>query len=240
MLYDIRIDLSYYKNPESKTVKELLEMQKLFANTEYDFLLFNEIVPYSYNPLTVYSPKLVSILQSIGPQIYGVFEIITKQFGMSSIDFKFPDYFNALDNMKLLSCQSVTLLENKLVIQPFEESKTNYDWWNAYNNVKHELPKGIFEAKYENVIYSLGALYILHHIADTIQRKKNPIIEKAEITDSTNWLSVLTKGNYIYYKSETAINSTLYETFSSRVFSINKRFLPHLKDQKIEPDYSKS
>lgn len=231
--------MNLYTNQDSELVNELLEMQKLYTNLEYEFLLFNEIIPYAHNPIDVYSPKLVNILQSIGPQIYGMFKMMTDQLDIQSKNFKFPDYFDSINNHTLLSNQSIILIETNQILEPFEENKTDYDWWNAYNKVKHELPKGIFETKYKDVIYSLGALYILHHIADTIQRNKNPIIEDADITDSINWLSVLTKGDYIYYKTDTAISSILNETFQSRVFSIGKRFLPHLKDHNVIPDYSK-
>ena len=214
-------------------------MQQLYSNLESEFLSFNKIVPYNHNPDDVYSPKLVNILQNIGPQIYGIFNIISKQLGITVNPDKFPNYVRVFNEKELLSNQHVILMEGGKQIKPFEKDQENYTWWDAYNSVKHDLPKGIFEATYGKVIQSLGSLYILHHISDTIQRKKNPIIEEGEILDSSNWLHVLTLGNYICYKSKTSRNSTLNETFSSKVFLIGKRFLPHLKNDEISPDFSK-
>lgn len=229
--------MSNYKNPDSQIVKELLEMQRLYHNSEYEFLLFHEIVPYSHNQLSIYSPKLVSILQEIGPQIYGMFKILSKQLVIASKKSdKFPKYFKTLNKRNLLSSQSLVLLENNKIRTPFKFKITIPEWWDAYNTVKHELPTGIFEAKYKHVIDALGALFILHHVADTIQRKKSAIFENADIIDSSNWLPVFTRRNYIYYRTKTAINSTLYESIPSKVFSISKRFLPHLKEHKVRPN----
>ncbi len=228
-----------YKNSDSEIVRELTQMQQLFSNLETDFLEFNEIVPYDHNPDEVYSPKLVNILQNIGPQIYGLFKIISKQLGLKLDNEKFPSYVKSLDELGLLSNQHVLLMKNAKAVKPFQLNETNYEWWDSYNSVKHDLPHGIFEAKYVNVINSLGALYILHHIADAIQTKKNDIIEKENILDSSNWLHVLTLGNYYHYKSERAKGTSLYETFQSKVFVIGKRFLPHMKEQNVVPDFDK-
>lgn len=230
--------LHHYRNPDSEIVKELYEMQHLYSNLEEEFLEFDKIIPYSHNPDNVFSPKLVNILQNIGPQIYGMFKIISKQLEITINPEKFPNYVQTIDEKELLSNQHVRIIDGGKQITPFEKEKTNYIWWDAYNSVKHELPKGIFEGTYGNVIKSLASLYILHHISDTIQREKNEQIEQ-DITDASNWLHVLTLGNYICYKTKTGRSSTLNETFQSKIFLIGKRFLPHLKNQEISPDYSR-
>jgi len=226
---------SPYKNPTDKLVLDMLEMQKQFRNSESQFLEFAEIVPYTNNPLNIYSPKMVSLLLYLGPQILGMFEILKKQNDITCGD-TFGSYYDALNKKGMLSCQGFILNDSALVGNPFNDRDPK--WWQTYNHhVKHMMPSGIFEATYQNVIEAIGALFILHHIVDTKQRKLNPVIENADILDQSNWLKVHTVGNYIHYKTATSLNSSLFESFLSHFIRIDKRFLPHLKEHKVEPKY---
>jgi len=222
-----------YRDPASILVKDLTEMQKQYHNSEYQFLQFNEIIPYNHNPLDIYSPRLVSLALYLGPQILGMFEIIKQQTELTCTD-KFPSYYDALNVRSLLSSQGFILADSKVVYRPFDNN--NPQWWQAYNNIKHKMPVGIFKATYENIINMIGALFILHHIADLCQRDL-PLLQQADILDSTNWLEVNTIGQYVHYKTATAISSSLYEGFLSNLIRMEKRFLPHLKNHNIQPHY---
>lgn len=167
-----------------------------------------------------------------------MFEILTNQLNLKPSSEKFPDYFSILNSKQLLSSQSIILNENDQKRSPF--NNTTFSWWDAYNDVKHSMPDGIFKATLENVIDSLGALFILHHIADFVQSEKNPNWEKLDFWDSKNWVRVETKGQYIHYKGTMGINSALYESFQSLVFSIHKRFVPYLVGKEHEIWYPKN
>ncbi len=222
-----------YKDPNSILTTDLIEMQRQYHNSEYEFLQFNEIIPFNRNPLDIYSPKLVNLSLYLGPQILGMFEIIKQQTGVTCSD-EFPSYYKALNVNSLLSSQGVILSGSKVVYRPFPNN--NPKWWQAYNKIKHKMPVGIFQATFENIINMIGGLFILHHIADVCQRDL-PTYHRANVLDSDNWLKVHTVGQYIYYKDGTGINSTLYESFASDLISVDKRFLPYLQSHSIQPNY---
>ncbi|NIU86711.1 MAG: hypothetical protein GWN56_05280 [Nitrosopumilaceae archaeon] len=208
-------------------------MQKVYRATEYQFLQFNEIIPYSHNSSDVYSPYLVNMVLSIGPQILGMFEIIKRQARVRCAD-TFGAYRNALNRSCLLSKQGFFLRETRKKKQPFP-SRGKPAWWDAYNKAKHKAPLGFNKINLGNTIEALGALFILHHIADVAQTNFNrgPTYDAADFTDSSNWFRVYTDGNYVSYKTKTSKSRTLLEGFDSPVFTMDKRFMPHLKNEKM-------
>jgi len=226
---------SSYKEPTSQLVRDMLEMQKQFRNSEAQFMEFSQIIPYVNNPLNIYSPKMVSLLLYIGPQILGMFEILKKQTSSDCGD-TFGAYYDAFNEKGMLSCQGFVLEDVRDAILPFDNKEP--EWWKAYNHhVKHKMPEGIFKATYDNVINAIGALFILHHIVDMKQRNRNKIFEEADMFEQENWLRVNSLGDYIHYTTTTSISSTLMESFLSYFISMDRRFLPHLKEHEVKPKY---
>ncbi|MGO2225985.1 MAG: hypothetical protein ACTH4C_03720 [Psychrobacter celer] len=53
----------------------------------------------------------------------------------------------------------------KLTFQPFEllsEEDEAFEWWSAYNNVKHQRPENFYQANIKNLLNALAALHILN------------------------------------------------------------------------------
>lgn len=56
----------------------------------------------------------------------------------------------------------VKVIDKEIAINPFEEKGNATErWWRSYNNVKHNRKNKFKEATLENVLYSLGALFVL-------------------------------------------------------------------------------
>lgn len=141
--------------------KEMIEMQKLYRFTELEFLEFNRVIPYDHNPDTVFSPELFNLLYSIGPQIYGMFEILTTSFLLRPRKKDFPSYHKVLNAKKLLSSQRVILRDNQRELRPFvtKSEVKKHPWWAVYNGSKHAMPYGIFDVKLKIVLNALGGLH---------------------------------------------------------------------------------
>ncbi len=67
-----------------------------------------------------------------------------------------------------LICQSKVFLDisgEKLGFQPFDsllEDNKKLDWWDAYNDVKHQRPEKFHKANIENLLNAFAALHILN------------------------------------------------------------------------------
>lgn len=215
-----------YRNHDNQLVKELIEMQNHYKYAELQFQKFNSIIPYTRNPPNVYSPRLASLILTLGPQVLGTFGIIKQQLGVTCGD-TFGKYYEALNSDGMLSSQGF-VLENGDVKYPF--MKSNPEWWEAYNHsIKHQMPSGMSSAILVNIIDALGALFILHHIADVIQASNQKLVK--DILFSANWIQVTTVGHYIFYETPTQRNELPLAGFGSRIFTMDKRFLPHVKGQ---------
>jgi hypothetical protein len=73
-------------------------MRILHKDTERQFISFNEIVPYSRNPLDVYSPRLYSILQGASAQTISMMHILYNRFNRKyNRQQDFPFYYESLE-----------------------------------------------------------------------------------------------------------------------------------------------
>jgi hypothetical protein len=93
-----------------------------------------------------------------------------------------------LNEGSILSLQKVSPKEKfDLVLQPFQsKTESTPEWWQEYNNTKHDLPVGAYSGKLKNVLNALAALAILHDLADLFMRKANP----DRVFDPTNWYDI--------------------------------------------------
>ena len=57
-------------------------------------------------------------------------------------------------------------------------------WWNAYNESKHDLPKGYEAGSMENAYLALAGLYVLHVMARQYYRECTHIREKRQLGDT--------------------------------------------------------
>lgn len=151
---------------------ELEELRKTYQDTERQFIDLSTIMPYVDNPWNFYSPRLYNILQFSCAQVESLIKRIVGKLNLTKPNSKyFPAYYEVLNIDDLLSMQTILLVNAKKAITPFKKNKENESpfWWTAYNETKHDLPKGLRQGTIDNVIHSLGGLYILHGFADLLE-----------------------------------------------------------------------
>lgn len=172
--------------------ERLASMRGLYLETERQFVEFGQVIPYERNPEGIYSPRLVNILQSTGPQVDGMFKILEAELGLPPASDKFPSHYDTLNAKGLLEIQKVTPQRVKRPFKPFEARSP--DWWQAYNDTKHDLPNGVYRGTLEKVIRALGGVVVLHHIGQLLffrHLAKTGISQHpdflAEVVDSKNW-----------------------------------------------------
>ena len=92
-------------------------------------------------------------------------EYSTKHRNIVDLSEKLLEYYPGLVNVEISSdfIHFCPLKNFKIVNDDSNNVKCVYglDWWKAYNSIKHEGFKGFREATLENVIYGMGALYII-------------------------------------------------------------------------------
>lgn len=175
--------------------RKLVEMKNIYQATEQQFIEFNDIIPYGHNKNwnAIYSPRLVTLLLSIAPQVETMTKILIDHMNLKPENKgeNFYDYFNVLDEQEMLKIQEVALpvpgYPNRL-IYPFEKnSDGNLDWWWAYNQIKHHSPKGMYTVTLEHAINALAALSVLHHVCYITKTWKMAKGEFGEILDGKTW-----------------------------------------------------
>ncbi len=167
---------------------ELGEMKKIWEDLEKQLVAFNEVVPYERNSVQVYSPKLVNIMLSAGPQIEGMVKILVKELKVQPESNKVLDLIKDINKNAILSVQRISSTLNGLLFTPFGPAELL--WWKSYNATKHELPHSLFEIKYQTVMDSMAALAVLHRISDIVKKFPTQI---ETILDRQYWNSPVRK-----------------------------------------------
>ena len=190
-------------------------IQLLHHALEKQVIDFNDIILYDKqkSPEIIYSPLLVNMMVSVGPQIESVVRLLKNQLGLKSsgkgmiqklIKELNQDY--VLDNLKIVST---------LTNQEFSPFDSKVDWWHAYNKTKHDLLTGQFEVGYVHVMNAMAALSALYYLAslsnreieygqyllkksywifdDTMLYNEEPVIHRGSILKSHLWKSLLFK-----------------------------------------------
>jgi len=153
-----------------------------------DFLNY---IPLDEDHLQVYSPKLITIILEIGPELTSALEIavgctriypVWEEFDPElrsdreklwkkeengkkySRSLSFNDYYSFLEkhNQQKLGEARVQLKDMGAYFKPFEKTnakKTNPEWWNTYNQLKHDKYDNRKKATLEAALKSLGALF---------------------------------------------------------------------------------
>ena len=167
--------------------------QKMFHQFEECMKDFRDYVPLEEDNLQVSSPKLITLILDIGPELISGFDIAVsctcifpvwedldpelrsaremlwikeeegKERGRS---LTFNDYVQFLEkhNAQGLSRKIVQVPDLKSYFRPFEVStatQTNLDWWNTYNQLKHDKYSNRKKATLKSALKLLGALFCI-------------------------------------------------------------------------------
>lgn len=144
---------------------------------------------------------------------------------------KFPEYYKLLNKNGMLTAQKLALKEQvENDICPFMSDDVP-EWWQRYNDTKHDLPEGAYAASIGNVIYALGALAILHDIGELTLRRNS----SDNILDKNNWIdtSIDFRSDYENLKHTNSTSGVLHTAergfynHKSRIFYYLNEFHPH-------------
>ena len=163
------------------------QSEQMFYKLEDRLLNFLEYIPFYIKHLEVYSDKLVTIILEVDPEIFNDFDLAIfyeqeqgsidsaimqarKQLlnkekklrkNRKSLTFKaYYDFLNTYPHTKISSA-IIGLSTFHAYVMPFEQVKS--DWWDSYNDLRHNKYTHLKHATLRNAIASLAALYWLVH-----------------------------------------------------------------------------
>jgi len=167
--------------------QETLLMWELYRECERQFVEFNSLVPYKYNPRYVNSFRLLMLLQTTCTQIEQLLKLLSKAMLQDESDANFPVLFKRLNEKKMLAVQEVVLYDTKEILKPFNmmTSKNIPEWWHGNNQTKHHLINGLYMGTIGETLNALAALLVLNRIAEVI-----PKAGYWNVFDSDQWLRI--------------------------------------------------
>lgn len=123
-----------------------------------------EVLPYSDEHLDVWSPYLVTILLEACSQLDSLWKAKSRQTGSGSKDPKITDYFASFGS-DVAHRWLVFWGEQGRRVQPFAPwiGAATYkplEWWQAYNNVKHDRLANRTQAKLRHAVDAVAGLFI--------------------------------------------------------------------------------
>jgi len=158
--------------------------QRMFCNMETRLKDFLDYVPLSFDHLTVYSAKLVTIILETGPEIINSFDLVSfptrrhfvpvrdevdslrekllekeKSLRERKQSLSFKQYSDFLNKAISLRTRAVEIKNLDAYTIPFE--KATPGWWNAHNLLKHDKYNNLKKATLLNALKSVGALFWL-------------------------------------------------------------------------------
>jgi hypothetical protein len=140
---------------------------------------YDDITPYEHNQNS-WSTILINLLLSISPQIEAVTKVLVTEFNLTPPQNSgIKGAIKEIDRIGVLSNIDIKF-KNRLPITPF----TNYAWWDANNDIKHDLLTNIHRVDFEVVMKSFAALSGLHKIAWLV---KDMGSADPRILDPANW-----------------------------------------------------
>lgn len=129
--------------------------------SEYISIHKNNYKSYSFKNMQLYFAVCTDI-DSIFKHIRGNLSLQpTRQPNMGHHKEMLSKYFPIISDSKVF----LDISNEKLTLQPFEPlSKKGeaFEWWSAYNDVKHQRPENFHKANIENLLNAFAALHILN------------------------------------------------------------------------------
>lgn len=160
--------------------------QKMFQEIEENIINFLNYVPIDTNHLEVYSPKLIAIISTVGPELINSFDLAVCETGFGIRKYQpeplkeleellkkekdlkdnyrsltFPDYYSFLSKHEFppLNIATVQMKESDIFTMPFEEPYP--DWWKSYNLLKHDKYNNLKSATLRNMLKATAGLFWL-------------------------------------------------------------------------------
>jgi len=160
---------------------------RTFHQIEDGLTDFLKYVPFDYHHLEVHSPKLITIILEIGPELisslelavslsdFGIGEFINgdrcrtdledlwrkeKKLRSNERSLTFKDYYCFLDKHLIppLSSACTQLKGFDVYVMPFKEDR---EWWKNYNLLRHDKYNNVKAATLRTALKAAGALFWL-------------------------------------------------------------------------------
>ena len=141
-------------------------LDALHEDLEKQMIAFDDIVPFRKQwHIQLYSPRLINILLSTGPQI----EAVTKRLGemLSINDDRVPTILHEIERSRVMDNIRPRAIRQDIMFPKFGP---NFGWWNEYNRIKHEMYKDELRISYMLVMEALAALAMLSFLAKCVAR----------------------------------------------------------------------
>lgn len=196
---------------------DLESLRKLHTDLEKQMLMFDEVVPYErQRTAQIYSPRLLNMMLVCGAQIEAVTRLIARRGNFSDYD-NIPSLIRQINQKTVLSKFQIVSIPYRLLFTPFTKELS---WWNAYNELKHELKEKQFKITYTIVMDAFAALSALHYLADKLMVCFDKDIPK--ILDSKNW-----KSSDEMIKVAPRNGEKFKPFWKSLLFEIKSKYYPH-------------
>jgi len=178
---------------------------ELYRGMESAFMTFLDYVPFLEGNETVYSPKLLALIQQIGNYVDSAFKEMARYRGFTH-NSDCETIRKNKDNSKIVNiglyretfetpyCLSSAEVEAKVLLKrrrlvPFEEFKqdTSPEWWKIYQKLKHDLSVHLPKANLTNTFRALAGAFVLNvvHIPSALKLIEYGVM-KAQITTDPN------------------------------------------------------
>ena len=168
-----------------------------YKDLENQFQNFLEYVPYVKGNENTYSFKLLSQILSIGGYIDSAFKEMARfpKFSENEICINIlrraeqrlgiiKSGVEAFDNLYKISTRIVTFrfIPERVDIQPFKCTDTIPEWWDFYNELKHDVGINLEKANLKNTRDALAAAFLLNavHFPSLYRLYQHLILDKVE------------------------------------------------------------
>lgn len=161
---------------------ELQNLQKLHLDLEKQMLNFDEIVPFErQRTAEIYSPRLLNMMLVCGTHIESVTKLISRTCGFYYDNLR--DSIRKINEKGVLSNFNIVSIIHQLGFTPFAN---DLEWWESYNELKHELQEKQFKLTYARVMDAFASLSALHCLAKTLVSNTDDFIPR--ILDKEHWI----------------------------------------------------
>lgn len=162
---------------------DLENLQKLHVDLEKQMLNFDEVIPFErQRTAQIYSPRLLNMMLVCGVQIESITKLVSRRCSFNYDNLR--SSIHTINEKAVLSNFKIVSIPHKLQFTPFTN---DLEWWESYNELKHELQEKQFKITYTRVMDAFAALAALHCLADQLLIVFVEDISK--VLDRQNWKS---------------------------------------------------
>jgi hypothetical protein len=160
---------------------QLENLQKLHVDLEKQMQNFDEVVPYErQRTAQIYSPRLLNMMLVCGSHIEAITRLIRTRCGFP--DGGIPTLIGKINEKAVLSNFRIISIPHQIQFTPFTQT---LGWWDAYNELKHDLVDKSHKITYTIVMDTFAALAALHCLSDKLNACSDKDIPV--ILDAKNW-----------------------------------------------------